>query len=73
MERKCLAPALPIPNLDRAVVTGRHHGLTIGTERHALDRRRMRREHLDRLSAGHVPQAHTAIRATGCHAFDYPG
>ena len=64
-ERKCLALGLPIPDLERAIVTRRQHGSAVGTERDSLDGRRMRGKHLECLPGGHIPQAHAAIRAAG--------
>ena len=73
VERKCLAPALDIPNLDRAIVTGRHHGPAIGTERHALDRRRMRRNTLESLVRWRGPTVAHSDPSHRMPSSDYPG
>src|SRR5262249_37303408 len=64
-EREHLLSRAPVPDLDRAIVTSRHHGPAIGSEGHPLDRRRMSGELPERFSTGHVPQAHSSIRAAG--------
>src|SRR5438445_5897409 len=65
-KRKYLPPHVPVPDLKRAIVTSRQHGLAVGTEGHAPDPRGVLGGYAYRLPIGHVPQSHSLVRPAGC-------